>query len=105
MKRHSKRTSHVVFSINNDYLRAPLRYFVNTCICTVLLWDTGKETYIVFMKRRYTNVKKTNKKSLLLLKKKSSRLLECANFFASKCILSRSINYCCTLLVVMAKTT
>lgn len=39
----------------------PLPWFVNTCVCTVLLWalDTGKETYIVFMR------KKKKKKSVL----------------------------------------
>ncbi len=70
---------------------APLPWFVNTCVCTVLLWalDTGKETYIVFMR--------ILKKAML---KKSAHVFLNVPTFLSKCKpFWKSINYCCTLLL------
>lgn len=72
-------------------------WFVNTCVCTLLLWATGKETYIVFMRIKT----KSNAKKKLLLKKKKAHVFLNVPIFLSKCILFfwKSINYCCTLLL------
>lgn len=57
----------------------PLPWFVNTCVCTVLLWvlDTGKETYIVFMRIKQKTMKK--KKSVIM--KKAHVFLNVPTFF------------------------
>lgn len=86
----------------SDHSRAveftpPPTWFVNTCVCTLLLWATGKETYIVFMRIKT----KSNAKKKLLLKKKKAHVFLNVPIFLSKCILFfwKSINYCCTLLL------
>lgn len=80
-------------------------WFVNICLCTVLLWalDTGKEAFIVFMritKKKVKCKKKRKKKKSVTIK--SSCLLECANpffFWVQMYTFWKSINYCCTLLL------
>lgn len=74
---NTEQTLHHAFWYYYDYLWAneftpPPPWFVNTCVCTVLLWalDTGKETYIVFMKMKKKKSQMLKKKKSVIIKKK-----------------------------------
>lgn len=70
-------------------------WLVNICVCTVLLWalDTGKETYIVFMR-----MKQKKKVCYNETKKKLTSSWMCQLFFVKMYTFwEKSINCCCTL--------
>lgn len=106
---NTEQTLHHAFWYYYDYLWAneftpPPPWFVNTCVCTVLLWalDTGKETYIVFMKMKKKKSQMLKKKKSVIIKKKKAHVfLNVPTFFCQNVQYTfwKSINYCCTLLL------